>query len=178
MPNTNFPSGFPGGVTIRNVPLLSTYPGKVYWVKSGAGVNGPNGTFDQPFATVTQALTRCVASRGDVILLKAGHAETVSAIAGITVNVAGVSIIGLGSGATRPKFTFGTALGASMLISAASVTVENVIGISALDALTNPFHVTGSDCHLDVEWQDSLVTVEAEYSVLAATVSRFFCKIK
>ena len=182
MSMSNYPNGFRYGLTVRNQPILSTHSGNIFWVgktpEGQAGSNGYDGTYNWPFATIDFAVGKCAANHGDIIVVKAGHTETVSAAGTITVDIAGVSIIGLGTGADRPSITFGTVVGASMLISAASITVENIVGISGLDALTNPFNVTGSDCHLDIEWQDSLVTVEAVRAVLATTVSRLFAKVK
>jgi hypothetical protein len=32
MPNSNYPNGFPQGVTIKGVPLTVTNPGRVWWL--------------------------------------------------------------------------------------------------------------------------------------------------
>jgi len=175
---SNYPDGFEHGITIRGVPILNTHAGNIFWVDSGAGSDAYNGTRNFPFATIDYAIGRCTANNGDIILVKPGHAETLEAAAAIAADVAGISIIGLGSGADRPKLTFSTDVDASVAISAASVTIENIIGISGINALTKPFDVTGSDFHLDIEWQDASATVEAERVVLATTVSRLFVNIK
>jgi len=179
---SNYPNGFENGITIRNKPIDLTISGNVYFVgktpEGQAGSNGYSGTYNHPFATIDFAIGKCLANHGDIIFVKAGHTETLSAAGAITADVAGISIIGLGSGADRPTLTFGTLTSASFAISAASVTIENIIGKSALDALANPFNVTGSDCWLDLEWQDASATVEAERAVLATTVSRLFIKVK
>jgi hypothetical protein len=182
MSMSNYPNGFRYGLTVRNQPILSTHSGNIFWVgktpEGQAGSNGYDGTYNWPFATIDFAIGKCAASHGDIIVVKAGHTETVIAASDITADMAGVSIIGLGSGADRPKITFSTDVAASVVISAASVTIENIVGISGIDGLTKPFDVTGSDCHLDIEWQDASATVEAARAVLATTVSRLFVKIK
>ena len=131
----NFPGGFAHGVTIRGMPLAVTHPGKVFWV-SNSGVlsdrqigssNGNQGTFDAPFSTITGALSKVVADRGDIIMVKPGHAETISAAGGIVLNKAGVALVGLGKGAKRPTITWDTAITATMTVTANDVTVHNFL---------------------------------------------------
>lgn len=123
MPITNYPTGFPQGLSVRGLPLLSSYPGQVFWVDSVYG--GNDGTFDSPFTTVTLALARCVADRGDIIMVKAGHAETISSATSLLLNKAGVAIIGLGAGTKRPTFTFTTANTARIPVSVDNVSIQN-----------------------------------------------------
>jgi hypothetical protein len=75
------------------------------------------------FETITLALAQTVANRGDLILVAPNHSETVTAP--ITVNKAGVSIIGLGSGTLRPRVIVNGAVD-GMTITAANVTVDNI----------------------------------------------------
>lgn len=145
MPNTNFPKGFPNGITLRNVPLLQAHPGKVFWVSSTTGSNGARGTFDDPFANVDTALSKCKANRGDIICLKPGHTETIIAAAGLVIDVAGVAIVGFGTGSNRPTFDFTTAVGADIDIDAANVTFVNLLFTGGVDALTGPLDVNAAD---------------------------------
>lgn len=183
MAKSNYPSGFEHGLTIRNKPIDLTVSGNVFFVgktpEGQAGSNGYSGTYNWPFATIDFAIGKCTANHGDIIFVKAGHTESITGAAGIACDVAGISIIGLGSGADRPTVTFAsTDNSATWAISAASVTIENIIGVGNDDALTTGFDVTGSDCWLDIEWQDTSATIEAARAVTATTVSRLFCKIK
>lgn len=146
---SNYPNGFANGVTIRNVPITMTNPGNVFWVDSGAGSNGNKGTYDRPFATIDYAIGRCTASNGDIIFVKPGHAETVSAAGGIAADVAGVAIIGLGKGSLRPTVTIGTAATASMTVSAANVTVSNMLFKANFADITRMVNVTATDAHID-----------------------------
>ena len=127
MPISNFPNGFANGVNIRGIPLLSAYPGNVFWVHSGTGSDGNRGTFDRPFATIDGAISSSAvtASRGDIIMVKAGHAETTTSA--ITMDVAGVAIIGLGVGRSRPAITgtFGSA-GDTVTVTAANCAMSNI----------------------------------------------------
>lgn len=118
MAQSNYPNGFTNGVQIRGLPLNVSHPGKVFWVSNvttgllpgqRGGSDSNKGTFDSPFSTIDSAIGQCAAGRGDVILVKPGHAETISAAAAITLDVDGVAIVGLGTGANRPTLTFDTA---------------------------------------------------------------------
>lgn len=134
MPYSNYPNGFANGVTIRGVPLVQMHPGKVWWVNNSGvlpeggvgGSNGNNGSFLRPFATLDYAIGRCTASRGDIIAIMPGHAEDVAAAAGITVDIAGIAIVGLGIGSLQPQFHFTTAAGADIDITAANVSFYNI----------------------------------------------------
>src|SRR3990167_3005120 len=114
---SNFPFGFQYGVSIRGIPLVVSHPGQVFWVSNStvlsvnarAGSNGNDGSYQSPFATIAYALTRCVASRGDIIMVKPGHAEAISEAAGLALSVAGVALVGLGHGSLRPTLTLDTA---------------------------------------------------------------------
>jgi hypothetical protein len=135
MTMANYPSGFKDGVSIRGVPLSLTHPGKVFWVSNATtllynqrnGSDSNAGTYNDPYATLTQALSMCIANRGDIIFVKPGHAETISAAAGLALNKAGVAIIGLGRGSMRPTITLGTANTATVDVSAANVTISNFL---------------------------------------------------
>lgn len=113
-----------------------------------------------------------VANRGDVILLAPGHTETVTAAGGITLDIAGVSVIGLGRGSLRPTINFTTAVGASVLVSAANVSIENILFTGGIDALTKPIHIQAADCLLkDIETRD--VTGQAtDFIVTTAAADR------
>jgi len=170
---------FANGVALRDMAVLATHSGKVFWVSSTAGGDGNEGSFDRPLATIDAAIGKCSASRGDIIMVKAGHAETLTAASAITCDIAGVSIIGCGNGADRPELTFGTSTGASVVISAANVTIQNIIGVAGVNALTNPFHVQAADCTLDIEWRDDASNVEAARVVLTtAAADRFRCRLR
>lgn len=126
MPTSHYPNGFANGVTMRGMPVLNSYGGNVFWVDSGAGSDGNKGTFDRPFATIDYAVGRCTASNGDIIMVKPGHAETVSAAGGLDLDVIGITIIGIGSGTLQPTVTLDTATTADVDVDAASITVENI----------------------------------------------------
>ena len=143
---TSYPGGFRGGSLIKEVPMFDQIPGNVLWVSSTTGGAGNPGTFNRPLSTIAGALLKCSANNGDVIFCKPGHAETISAAAGIVLNVAGVRIVGIGQGASRPTITW-SATASTMTCSAANMSLENfalkagiasvVIGINLLAGSTD-----------------------------------------
>jgi hypothetical protein len=151
---SNYPAGFANGVTVRGLPLLNAYPGQVFWVHSGTGSDGNKGNFDRPFGTIDYAIGRCTASRGDIIMVKAGHTETISAAAGIALDVIGVAIIGTGTGALRPTINF-TATTSTFAISAANCSVYNLLFTGGIDAIVSPIVISAADTSiLNSEYRD------------------------
>ena len=150
MSYSNYPNGFSNGVTIRGVPVTQSYPGQVYWVNNSSviadggigGSNGNPGTYQKPFSTIDYAIGRCTAGRGDIIMVMPGHAETVSSATSIVCDVAGVAIIGLGSGLSRPTLTFTTATTAAVQVSASNVTWKNIVFSADFADIAEVFNVT------------------------------------
>ncbi len=96
----------------------------------GAGQNP-----DCPFATIDYAIGQCTASKGDIIRVGPGHAETLSTAAGILCDVAGIKIIGEGWGSNMPTLSIDTehTEEAPISITADNVWIENIrlLGINA-----------------------------------------------
>ena len=148
----------PGGVF--TVDDLGEHGGNIWFVGSdvsgaedGAGF-GKNP--DAPFATLDYAIGKCTANNHDVIYLLPSHSETKSATGSLwAADVAGIHIRGLGRGADRPTFTF-SHTGAATTITAASVTLENVVFVAGIDSVTAPLTISGADWTLkDVEFRDT-----------------------
>lgn len=135
-PISNYPHGFKNGVTIRGVPVELAYPGKVFWVGNSAtrlpnektASDGNDGTFLAPFSTIEGAMnsSQVVASRGDVIFVRPGHTLSVTTESTLALDKAGVAVIGLGSGASRPTITH-TAPSGTILVTAANVAWRNFL---------------------------------------------------
>lgn len=140
---------------VQNV--LASTTGNVYYVDSGSGNDSGDGTTSSaPFATLDYAVGKCTASNGDVIVLMPGHAETITADSGVDIDVAGITVLGLGYGAARPTFTFTTAVTADFKLAAASTVVSNVLFIGGIDATTGVIEVSAADCALlNTEYRDS-----------------------
>lgn len=172
-------TNFPDGVSSFGMPMVGsgTVPiARAYkFVCSTFGSNGYDGTMEAPYGTIDYAIGKCTASRGDTIVVLPGHTETVTAAAGIALDVAGVNIIGIGEGSIRPTVNFTTAVGASFAVTAANCVVRNILFTGGIDALTNPIHVQAADFWLDnCEWRD--VTGQAT-DVILTTASADRMKI-
>lgn len=99
--------------------------GKTWYVDSN--IAGADGTSpDTALATINAAVAKATANVGDVIVVLPKHAETITAAGGVTVSVAGVSIIGLGHYGQRPTFTFTTANTATFKVTAADVYINGL----------------------------------------------------
>ena len=86
-----------------------------------------------PLATLDYAVGLCTASKGDVIYVMPGHAETWSTAAlAATLDVIGVKVIGLGWGTLKPTFTY-THVDATLTISTANCWVENIRLVANVD---------------------------------------------
>ncbi len=161
---SNFPSGF-NNVTIRGVPITQSHPGQVFWVSNSAqpsitgqltGSDGNPGTFNAPFASLQYAISRTAPMRGDIIFIKPGHNEYVTTA---TLNVPGatavststtqysngVAVVGLGTGAMRPTFTFGAAAAAFVMGSTPATVTASVstAGVMTVTVLTSGTILTG-----------------------------------
>lgn len=155
---STFSQGFAGGVQVRGVPLIQTHPGKVFWVGNAGGSpqknektasNGNRGGFLDPFSTLAYALTQCAASRGDIIFVKPGHTLTVSSAAILTMTVAGVAIIGLGTGSGRPTLTF-TAAASNIPVTAANMVIQNFLFVANFADVVSVFTATGTTTPTDL----------------------------
>src|SRR5882672_2768991 len=121
-PMANFPQAFAQGVMLRGVPILQSNPGRVFWLGNGPAIqpgevpasDSNRGTFYRPFSTLSGALAQCLGGNGDIILVKPGHAETISTATALNVNQSDVAIIGLGGGTSRPSWTLDTVIGSTV----------------------------------------------------------------
>lgn len=177
---TKFPKGVQTSHIVSAETIKST--GKVFFVCNsttprpggviGADVAGLGQDPTRPFATLDFAIGQCVDNRGDTIFILEGHAETVSSASAITVDVAGISIIGLGTGnvgSARPIFTFSTSTAASIAVTANNVKIENIIGVAGINGLTSPFNISGNGHDINIEWSDNSSSVEAQSAIVAST---------
>ena len=158
MAMSNYPGGFKDGIVIRGLPLSVLHPGKVFWVSNAtaaqlpghkAASDGNQGTFDAPFATIDYAIGRCTASRGDVIMVKPGYTQTITLATEILLDVAGVAIVGLGTGSLRPTITYGTADTANIPITAANVSLYNLLFVANFADVASVFTATTTSTPTD-----------------------------
>lgn len=185
---SNFPNGFQGGLSVRDLPLVHTHTGKVFYVGDGdtAGntptvpnrktpSNSNNGSFLAPFKTLDYAVGQCLADRGDIIVVLPGYVDTLVAADEIDVDVDGVTIMGFGSGDKQPKIQFDNAA-ATFAIDADNVTVMGLNfaasvtvvakGIDVKDG-ADDFHI--ANCRFSC---DALTTDEFEDAIFITTSDR------
>jgi hypothetical protein len=156
--SSNFPQGFKNGLILRGMPLMQTQPGQVFWVSNSttlspgevSGSNGNDGTFYKPFATIDFAVGMCKANHGDIIMVKPNHAETITTAAGLIMDVAGIAIIGLGSGSSRPTLTFSTNATANIPVTAANMSIQNVLFKANVADCVSVFTATGTTTPTDL----------------------------
>lgn len=145
---SNYPNRFLQTVTIGGVPILQTNPGEVFWLnnstvlpkKGRGGSDGNKGTYLSPFSTLDFAVSQCTASRGDIIMVMPGHAETLSVADAVDLDIVGVSVIGLGNGTNRATFTMDNAAG-EITVGANNVTIENIIVNASVTAVLKGINV-------------------------------------
>lgn len=137
----------PGGVFA--VVNQSVTTGNIWFVNSGSATGSNSVGYgqnpDAPFLTLDYAVGQCTASNGDVIYAMPGHAETISAAAGLDLDVAGITIVGLGNGALQPTVTLGTSANADIDVDAANITVENLHFIANFQDIVAAIDVNEDD---------------------------------
>lgn len=141
MPLTNFPNGISSfGVPVIGAgPIVSTGN---FWFVNSAGPSGDGTSTTSTLSTVAAAMSAATASNGDVIFVMPGHTEAVSSATSHTWSKAGVTVLGLGSGANRPTFTHGTAATATINITAANITIQNCLFVANFADVAGCFTLT------------------------------------
>lgn len=162
MPSSNYPYGFAAGFSVRGMPLVQAQPGRVFWVDNSAtakpgcvgGADGNPGTFFKPLSTIQVALDKCTANAGDIVMVKPGHAETISTAAILVFNKAGAAIVGLGTGENRPTLTFATNTTANIPLTAANMSIQNFLFKAAVLDIASVFTATSTNTPKDFAVQN------------------------
>jgi hypothetical protein len=101
--------------------------GHIYYVDSNVSVAGDGSNWANAKETLDEAVGLCTADNGDIILIAQGHSEAMGTGADVVdVDVAGVTIIGLGSGKLRPLFDYTDYDSGSFAVGADDVTLYNL----------------------------------------------------
>lgn len=132
---------FDQSLTVRGMPVGAEASGNAYWVDANSTAR-VDGTFQKPYTTLDAAIGACTANKGDVVYIKENHAETVTGVGGITADIAGITIIGLGNYNQRPRFLMDGAASVTLLVSAADVTVKNIVLAAGHEDIVRAIHVT------------------------------------
>jgi hypothetical protein len=116
--------------------VLALYPpnhtGIAYYVDATNGASTNQGlSWTDALATVDQAIAKCTANTGNKIYMAPWHAEseTTAAAAIVTMSKAGIDLIGLRQGNSRPTFTIGAA-DATFSVTAGNCRISNIKIIS------------------------------------------------
>ncbi len=130
---------FPSGVSSFGIPQLGgggipATTGNVFFVDSGAtgAADGNAGTSPtKPCATIDGAVNKCTANNGDQIIVMPGHIQNETGSGFLAMDVAGVSVFGLGQGDSRPQLIYDNAA-ASVIVSASNCRISNIIFMASV----------------------------------------------
>lgn len=149
-----------GGVPVGGGPDY-IITGNVYFVNSTGGSPGHSGKKPAAaMATIDQAVGKCTANNGDVIYVMPGHAENIATTTSLDVDVAGITIVGLGRGESRPILTQ-TATDAYVDVAAANTTIKNILFKAGVN--------TGTVAMLQIQADDCLVE-NCEFKNVSSTL--------
>lgn len=123
--------------------IFEVIAGNAIWVDSSANSASANGSFNRPLLTVQEGVDKATDSNGDMVLVKAGHTETVTAQ--IDFDKAGVHVRGLGHGNQRPTITATGSAFDTIDVTAANCTLENFhFGSPGFDDATADINVNAA----------------------------------
>lgn len=138
-----------GGELLVEGAIRGLLKGQAFYVDSATGDNANDGTsWTNAVATIDYAVGLCTADRGDVIYVAPGHTETISAAGGLAIDVAGVSVIGIGRGTKQPKLDFTTATTATCTMSAANCELVNFQIEASFADIVSQIVVSGDGCRI------------------------------
>ncbi len=152
--------------------------GKIWYVDSGSGrtASGDGTSWTRAFLTGDEAFAsgKATADRGDIVLFAQGHNEALTA-GGITVDVAGVRVYGIGNGTLTPTFDYDVNTG-TFIISAANVTIANFRFRASLTGITTALSIsaTGDNASIincDFGFAEAFGTDEFTTAITIATLA-------
>lgn len=157
---------FANGLASFGIPLVGSggpipvTGGSIFWVYSGNSNGNGDGSFDNPFTTWAAGYAACTAAKGDIVIMKPGHAETITANTTLSFSKSGVSVVGLGQGALRPTITLtGTSAAVTIAVSAANQILRNFIISCGRDELVAAITVSAAGVTIDaVDYVEDDVT--------------------
>lgn len=156
------------GIPIRDQVATT---GSAFYVDSTTGNDVPEqgSNPNRPFATVDYAVGKCTANKGDVIYVMPNHVETLAAAGQLfDIDVAGVSVIGIGNGTNVPEFNLNHA-DAETVVGASNVLLSNLHFVS---------DITLVKIGIDVEaGSDNVVVEDCRFSVTTDTTDEFLIAV-
>jgi len=150
MSKNNFKFGVSSfGMPVLGSGMIPATTGNYWFVSSYTGNDGNSGKSPtRALATLDKAIGKCTADKGDVIIIMPGHTETLASAGAVTCDIAGVYIIGLGTGTLRPAFSL-SETDSSILVTAANVSIVNCRFSSAKAELVTVFTVSAAGFTMD-----------------------------
>lgn len=134
---------FAGGPSL--LQLTDDYfSGSIQWLDTIGGNNGNAGNLPElPVASLAQAVTNSAAN--GLIIIGAGSAESLSGSQ--TINLAGLTIVGCGSGSSIPRYTCTGAVD-MLSLTAAGIHVRNLYFPASTAASTSRISLTAASCYI------------------------------
>lgn len=146
--------------------LTAQGTGNVYYVDSNVGYEGDGKSWTSAKNTLDEAVNLCTANNGDIIYVAQGHAENLSGADGVDVDIAGVTIIGLGNGQLRPTFSYTAGAGEFVLgANGDNSKIYNMRFIATVDSVVHAIDVEAA-C---VGW----AIIGCEFKAETTTVDEF-----
>ena len=99
--------------------------GNAFYVDSNVASEGAGTSWIGAKDTLDEAVDLCTNNNGDVIYVAAGHNENWTGTDTCTLDIIGVTVIGLGKGSDRPRFDYDD-VDAELVIGAANVKIYNL----------------------------------------------------
>ncbi|MHC4237496.1 MAG: hypothetical protein ACYSSM_04475 [Planctomycetota bacterium] len=115
--------------------------GKTFYVDSGASASGNGTSWAQAKSTLDAAVALCTASRGDRIYVAQGHNEALAAADAVDLDVAGITVIGIGGGSLKPTFDYDAATADMFTVGADNVTIVNLRFRVSTNATANAIQI-------------------------------------
>ncbi len=175
------PNQYPAGLNLAGTvfdggPSLleltgDQFSGLVQWLDTINGSNANAGTDPElPVATLAQAVTNSAAN--GIIVIGAGSSETLTGSQ--TVNLAGLAIVGCGSGSSRPRYTCNGAVDL-LSLTAAGIVIRNIYFPASTAASTSRISLTAAscyvrDCYFECGANDTTRTLRVHTSAANTTV--------
>jgi hypothetical protein len=146
----------PGGLIANGYMVMGTpanTTGRVTFVSSTSANcqdDPSHGTSpDRPFATLSYAMSRTVAARGDTIMLMPDHAETITGVGGLTASTAGITVVGMGTYNQRARFLMDGGTTVTFAVTAADFTIRNVVFAAGHADIVACFVITAAGCTIE-----------------------------
>ena len=145
--------------------------GQVFYVDSGLSASGDGSNWLNAVITLDEAVNLCEADRGDIIYIAQGHTEVLGAAADeVDINIAGVTVIGLGTGELRPLFDYTGDVSGAFAIGADDVTVLNCAFLANVPDVNDAIEIEAG--------AENFVIASCRFSVVTAGTDEFLDVIK